>query len=538
MINDFKKGDYFSSLFEERPLIRNISYEMDKGENRFLDNKGSSYICNIYGDRKPKFHLNISGFINGKERKILKNSKSLSDILISKEAEQNKNPQKKIYLPSLRRFEGYAQFPRPICPPFGNLPTYLMEKNIKTALKNKLSNSCNIEENKILFKKEEKNRGLSFITSCAKEVVNQTKDNITINNINSCRNYNKDKKLLLNLIKETCDDIKLLTNKNKGNDFHTIRALNHLKKNLINNDGTNMINGRRLKPPNRFIIKEYKFLNNKLFNDYKSSNNYRSQHRSFVKSFNEFNSYIKKLMDKNKSEEKKFIIDRSTLDKLSINKINKSNILKRKIFSPNELNKKGGNLKFKLLNISRNKEIKKLGEQPGFKRINRKESNNLYLYDDEETKESLSSRPHNNKLLSLKSRSYENNKEDDISFIERDYNIFKFRKNINYMKNFERNSITERRLLEGYNFEEPKSQFFLERKESKPNFKDFKFIYKKELKIFEKCNPIYFELEKKHYEKDKEKLKRKREFKKISEKLRMKAKFLNIKSNDKNELGN
>ena len=318
MINDFKKGDYFSSLFEERPLIRNISYEMDKGERLFLDNKGNNYICNIYGDRKPKFHLNISGSINGKQRKILKNSRSLSDILISKEEEQNKNPQKKIYLPSLQRFEGYAQFPRPICPPFGNLPTYLMDKNIKTALKNKLSNSCNIEEKKILFKREENNKGLSFITSCAKEAVNKTKDNITINNINSCRNYNKDKKLLLNLIKETCDDIKFLTNKNKGNDFHTIKALNHLKKNLINNDGTNMINGRRLKPPNRFIIKEYKFLNNKLFNDYKSSNNYRSQHRSFVKSFNEFNSYIKKLMDKNKSEEKKLIIDRSTLGKLMI----------------------------------------------------------------------------------------------------------------------------------------------------------------------------------------------------------------------------
>ena len=537
MINDFKLGDNYSSIFEERPLIRNISFEMDKGKHLFLDNKGSNYVCNIYGDQKPKFQYNISGCVDGKQRKFLKHSKSLSDILISKVVKHNKNPEEKIYLPSVKRFEGYAHFPRPICPPFGNLPGYIMEKRIKRTLKNKLLNSCNIEENKILFKKDEENKGLSYITSTAKAEVNKIKNNNynSIDVINSCRNYNKDKKFLLNLIDETCNDTSV-SRKNLGNHFHTIRALNHLKKKLINNDETSLINGRRLKPPNRFIIKEYKILKSKLFNEYKSSNNYKNQHKSILKNFNELDLNIKKITNKNKSEEKKFIIGRNILDKLSINKINLSNNFRRKIFAPTGLNKSGGNLKYSLLNISRNKETKDLSRQSSFKHNKSKDSKNRILNDDQETKESLSSRPHNNKLLLLKPKSFENSKVDDIAYISGNFDIFKFKKNINYMKNLQRKSITERRLLEGYKFEEPKSQYFRQRKVNKLNLEDFKIIYKKELKLLEKCNPIYFELQKKHYEQELERFKRKKEFKKLTEKLKMKAKILKIKSSGKSEL--
>ena len=81
MINDFQKEPQFSSLFEEAPLIKNISFEMDKGLYHLLDNKGSSYLCDLYGKRKPKFKYNISGFINGEQRKVMIKSKSSEDIL-------------------------------------------------------------------------------------------------------------------------------------------------------------------------------------------------------------------------------------------------------------------------------------------------------------------------------------------------------------------------------------------------------------------------------------------------------------------------
>ena len=221
---------------------------------------------------------------------------------------------------------------------------------------------------------------------------------------------------------------------------------------------------------------------------------------------------------------------------ISINKINLSNNFRRKIFAPTGLNKSGGNLKYSLLNISRNKETKDLSRQSSFKHNKSKDSKNHILNDDQETKESLSSRPHNNKLLLLKPKSFENSKVDDIAYISGNFDIFKFKKNINYMKNLQRKSITERRLLEGYKFEEPKSQYFRQRKVNKLNLEDFKIIYKKELKLLEKCNPIYFELQKKHYEQELERFKRKKEFKKLTEKLKMKAKILKIKSSGKSEL--
>ena len=115
----------------------------------------------MYGDNRPKFKYKISGFINGSQRKVIKNSKSLSDILISNRYKfSNQTENEKIYLPSLRKFEGYTQFPRPICSPFGNIPYYEMDKNSKLKLKLKSEKSLDNEDNKKLFKKDEENKGL------------------------------------------------------------------------------------------------------------------------------------------------------------------------------------------------------------------------------------------------------------------------------------------------------------------------------------------------------------------------------------------
>ena len=543
MINDFKKDNYFSSLFEEPPLVRNISYEMNKGEHIYLDNKGSNYICNIYGDQKPKFQYPLSGFLSGKERKILKNSKSVSDILISNRFKFAKNSDNRNYLPSLNKFEGYAQFPRPMCPPFGNLPSYIMKRNTKLKLKNQLQQSFDKEENKDLFKKEEENKGLSYITSNIKGVINNDENNNSMNNNNSLRNYNRDKTLLIKLINSTCNECK---NSNKNslkdikNNSQTVRALNHLRKKLLNNDETSMINGRKLKEPNKFMVNEYKIINKKLFQDFKSTNNILNQHRNLVKSFSQFDLHVNQIMNKNISGEKKIMTSRKMLDKISINNFSKRpKNLKKRILFPNgvnttiakqNLNRSEENLKHNLLNISRNKERVDFYRKSSFNPNDSKTNKIRYMLDDQETKESLGSKPNNNNLFLIRFVSNENNKAENISFISEHYNIFKFRKSIHYMKNLEKKSLNEKRLLEGYKKEEPKKpKIFGPKEDDMPKYKDFGEIYKKELETLEKCNPILFELEKKNNEKDMEKLKRKKEFKKLAEKIKNKGKTMKIK---------
>ena len=541
MINDFKKDDHLSSLFEEKPLIRNISFEMDKNKYYYLDNKGSNYICNMYGDNRPKFKYKISGFINGSQRKVIKNSKSLSDILISNRYKfSNQTENEKIYLPSLRKFEGYTQFPRPICSPFGNIPYYEMDKNSKLKLKLKSEKSLDNEDNKKLFKKDEENKGLSYITSNIKMAIDSIETSKDDSNNN--KNSKKDKNLLLKLIKNTCNEINNTPNlpNNLRNNNHTLKALIHLKKKLLNNNETNMINGRKLKEPNTFIINEYKIINKKLFRDYKSTNNFLDQHKNLVKSFSHFNLQLSQMMNKNKSDNSKINSGRILLSKISLNNINQKPInLTEKVFnndlnatSNNDLNKNEDNLKQNLLKIpkTRNKLLSSETKTNfSYSQSDRRINLMHFNYDCQETKESLLSKPQNNLFSSVKPNSKDNTKEENQSFISEKYHIFTFNRKINFRKNLERYSQSERRLLEGYKKDEPKKpKLFNTKEEDQPKYKDFSEIYKKELETLEKCNPTLFDLQKKIEKKETEKLKKRKDFQKISEKYRIKGKGAKI----------
>ena len=549
MINDFKKEDYFSSLFEEPPLIRNISYDMDKGKHLFLDNKGHNYVCNIFGNKKPKYRYNISGVINGEQRKVMKNSKSLSDILISNRYKlSNNSDDNKRYLPSLNKFEGYAQFPRPNCPPFENIPQYFMRKNFKVILKKQIESSLDNEENKKLFKKEEENKGVSYFTSNIKSYISNKGNNNSENTDNSI-DYNKDKKLLMRLIDKTCNECKnqsINSLKDIQNNFHTVRALNNFRKRLLNNDETNMINGRKLNEPSQYMINEYKIINKKLFNDFNSSNNLMNRHNHLIKSFSQLDTRLNQIVNNNKPKEKNVMTGRKLLDKITINNLTKKpRNLKKKIFFPNDktkkiikssLNKSEGNLKHNLLGVSRNKKNSDLLLKSSFDRSETNTNKIHFLIDDQETKETFRLKPSYNNLFLFRSVSNENNKAENISFISERYNIFKFRRNIRSLKNLEKISLHERKLLEGYKMEEPKKpKIFGPREEDQPKYKDFGEIYKKELETLEKCNPLIFELEKKNSEKEMEKLKRKKEFKKLEEKVRLKGKKLKIKKPEENK---
>ena len=535
MINDFQKEPQFSSLFEEAPLIKNISFEMDKGLYHLLDNKGSSYLCDLYGKRKPKFKYNISGFINGEQRKVMIKSKSSEDILSSKSSKLlKKSEDDKSYFPSVNKFEGYAQFPRPICSPFGNFKG--LKENKINILKKQLSKNLNEEVNKNFFKKIEENKGLSYITSDIKGYLNnkaikESENNYYINS--TSRNIKRDKNCLIKLIDNTLDErktnslnsIRIINEDNKN-----IRALINFKKRLINNDETTMINGRKLKLPNQFAINEYKLINNKIFNEYKlPTNNLFNQHKNLVKSFSQLNMQLNQIMDKKNQDNNKIITGRKILSKITINK--RPNNSTEKILFSNSinttpkliLNKNEHHLKSNLLYLSRNKNQLNIGRKNSANLNEIRTQKNRYIYEEQETKESLTSKPHDN-IFIIKSNFGSNNSKENISFISDNEKIFKF-KSVQFLRNLKKKSQEEKHLLEGFKKEEVKKPIIFGNKEDdQPKYKDFGEIYKKELETLEKCNPTLFELQRKNNEKEMKKLKKRKEIRKIVEKNKNKKK--------------
>ena len=219
MINDFQKDQFFS-IFDEIPLIKNISFEMDKGNYVLIDNKGNNYLCDLYGRQNPIFKKDISGFVDGKQRNILRKVNSFSNMLppdISKSFDNNNEIEdSKCYFPCINKFEGYAHFPRPVSPPFTNIPDYYLNDNYKKLLVCKLEQNFDItndKNKKIMFSSNE-NNGLSYLTSDVKGYLNKDKYEEN-NNINYNINYNindvkkKDyKSFLIKMIDKTINEYK------------------------------------------------------------------------------------------------------------------------------------------------------------------------------------------------------------------------------------------------------------------------------------------------------------------------------------------
>ena len=534
MINDFKK-DHHYSIFEELPLIKNISYEMDSGKYLLLDNKGNNYICDIFGREKPVFKKNISGFLKGAQRKELKRVKSHSnmintnntqDILNKKEKEETKS-----YFPSVSRFEGYAHFPRPLCPPFTNIPQYALDENYKRLLRNKCEDKLVVDENKKVFVKTNENNGLSYITSDIKGYLDKEKENNNFNNDNIQKK--DDKSYIIKMIDNTVNEYKIKYNCDLNeliNKYRMIRTLLHLKKNLILNNGTNIINGRKLKEPNMYIVKEYKIIHNKIFN-FNEKTKIRNEHKRLIKCYSQMN--IKNIKSDFNIDNNRSKYSRKILNKIPFNK----NLFSKKyvISSIKKDEEKKEITKDSFVNINKDKDkIIENKEENKISTIN----TNQNIYDEQETKESSGTKANIN-LINIRNNTIESNKEENLSVIselnEKETNKFiNFNKKIKYLKNLKKYSEKERKHLEGYQKEEPKKpkEFFVNEEEP-PKYRDFAEIYKKEIETLEKLNPILFNLQKKKDDYDLKKMKQKKEFKKLNEKLIMKGKTLKInKSSD------
>ena len=547
MINDFQKDQFFS-VFDELPLITNISFEMDTGKYVLIDNKGNNYICDLYGRKHPIFNGKISGIMNGKQRKIFRKVNSCSNMLssnISKTFEiNNKKEESKCYFPSINKFEGYAHFPRPVCPPFTNIPDYFLNDNYKKLLLCKLKQNYDIsnDKNKKIFIRSNENTGLSYLTSDVKGYLNKEK-----NEENNSINYNikdikkKDyKTFLIKMIDNTineykkkyqCDLYELIQR------FSLIKSILHLKKKLVNNNETNVINGRKLDSPNENIIKEYTIINNK-FNNF-SVRRRKNEHKLLMKCYSQMinkgnknfnNESIIKTFDKEfskrQSSNRSVSISRdlNTSMKLDFDKGIQS---KKRLMKINN-NRKNNSVDF--LNIIENKDNDSLLKN----KTNEKNYIRSYISEEQETKESNITK-NNHNLFNFGNNPNESVKDDYSSVISllnenEKKNFLNFNKKIKYLRSLKINSEKEKQYLKGFQKKEPKKPkvLFNIGEDEGPKLKDFSEIYKKEQENLEKINPILFDIQKKKEESELKKLIKKKEFKKLTETLIMKGRRFKV----------
>ena len=450
--------------YQIKQTIKNICYNPDTNMIYLISNNNTSYLCNIFGQKIPKFKKNFSGFINGQQRQKLPTFNELKKIDDSSEKSNE-------YYPTIRRFEGYTHFPRPKCPPFTNIPNYSLKEKLKRELINTLKQYFLVEKNKkdVVIKNE--NKGLSYLTS---DIYGYIKNK----NNENCYNNN----FLIELIDNTIEQYKIKTQLDSQElylKYPLIRTLIHIKKYISINKDTNVINGRKLEPPNPKIVSEYRIYKQLIGN------------RNKIK----------------KSQSFMNIINQGSLDNININKNNSltpsykvllKNVLKNNSSTKiNSSNFRNNMSKFSNFNNS-------LNSMDNINFISKRKANSS-IYDELETNES-------NDIINISLISKLNEKDKK--------NFLKYNKVKTYgalMKFTEK----EKKFLQGFQKEESKKGTFLKI----PEFHKFKLseqdIYKKEINFMKISNPEAFEQLKKMEEKDMKRLKMKKKLSALNERFNM-----------------
>ena len=255
--NEIKKDDDSN----RNPYIKNICYEMDTNKLMINDSENNHYLCDIFGRKRIKFLPNITGSLNRYKHNLF-HDKNLS-YMQTKGFSPNKGSLKKgtlstftnnmlsnnkqiNYFPTIRKFEGYSKFPRPIGPPMTNIPDYEMKEKDKRKLINDLSNYFEDSSAKKDIIRRNENKGLSFLTGDLNEfdsIKHDTKQSLKLIE-DTIDNYREEYKLKLNILHKNPNVI----------------ALNEFKKKILLNKDSKVINGRELEDPCDKIKKNYKII--------------------------------------------------------------------------------------------------------------------------------------------------------------------------------------------------------------------------------------------------------------------------------------
>ena len=456
---------------KDEQLILNLTYEAETGRLILSDNYDNHYLCDLFGRIKTKFLPNITGQASYLERKNFNSARNFQSKKNKNEnlqTEENTDRpltskplfsiKKEVinYHPIIRKLGGYSKFPRPLSPPFTNMPDYKLKDQIKAELIQHLEKFFSENYTKELFKKNYTSKGLSYLTLDLNEF--------------DCVKVDNEK--ILSLINQTLKSIKENYNYKISVYYKLpiVKALSQFSKFLLANKDTTIINNRKLTEPNPKIKKRYTYIHSAI-----------SRHG---------------LDKKNKAKNKYYYRNKLTLN-------NKMYNLK-------------GQIKFRNLKLESNKDSNLNNYNYYWNSLFKKKDFNIgkkikmdfgsFLYEEEKRKKinknmTLTQESNKKKVLTETTKENEEyNKgrnRNNLSFISyKDENINdnkKQVKGINLMKN---RYNKEKDLLKGFQIEERKGFMYLF-KNIKPKLKTNGELYEEDMKLLRRTNPIAFKIQEK-----------------------------------------
>ena len=482
-------------------IIKQICYNPDNSRLILSSSDNTHYLCDIYGNRKLKFLRGISGTSSTKERKKL--------APLSINVSYSSIPKLKFYsdyFPINRKFEGYSFFPRPIAPPFVNIPSFDLNNLCKRELVNQLQKYFSSDDAKVFLNNKGENIGLSFFTC----------------DLNQFDSAKEDSKKLINIIDQTIQDYKeenkFKFNVTKKNPF--VSALLKFKNVLEMNGSMKIINGKLMKEPNDNIKNQYNFIYNKI-------------HKVGLKKIdhNKVNLRYNTENNDNVNEEK--------YDFMDINSITKSNdiTLGRKI------NKKFGIFSYEEEEKRKKEEEEKLKKEEEEKKKKEEEEKLKNEEENTENKKNISMITNDTNFEEEKKNEEKNEDEKNktnISFISlMSENEKKYEKKnvlpVKSEKQLEENLEKEIKYLPGYKKEIIKETGIVQKK-IEVKFKNNGDFFLENLELLKKTNPIAYEIQQKKDEYDFKQLQRQRNQNRINAKNAERNHELKVKKEKENLL--
>lgn len=421
----------------QKYLKKEIIYDIDRDKYYLFNKEKNKKIeTNYFGQKIPKINISQEGKASYNER--LK-AETVEKII-------NKIDDS-LYRPRMKNFDGFAQIPRPLVPPFCNDKLLKSNKDIINYIKSK-NTIISIKKFKRLFNRNNNDKisGLEYYSG-------------TISNLKN----DKSKNIILKYIEDNINN----DNLNKKE----IESLKKFKNNLLINS-TNIINGRELNRPKDIFLKKYKVNHNVMFvNPVKNKNkdmliNLNTYHLLY-KSIN--NNQLTSLKNKNiisytkAKNKKKYIVARPK----SVINIKSNNKLYNIHNNNNKLDKNNNNIK---KYIDKSNYIF-LPEKHEFN------NNESKRYDTEEDYKDAFNKNRNNNELSLSQSINGINPKNRIHYF---LNLKKYYKN-------------EKKHLIGY--QKPfRKEMPLIRK-GNPKYKSTGELYQKDLDLFKLVNPEKLKIE-------------------------------------------